>query len=188
MHGVGEKQLRDDTLDFHAFDWYHSPYTMGAFAHLAPGQYETTATPFGPVDLEFEIGEKRDRAGRSRRPNIPPPPAPSEDGSAELDIESTYVPMNPTKDSAVGAPPKQADSSSSSAAGTGNSTLASTAVTTPHVSVPATPALSPTQSARILSGMEGQSRSVAGKTPQPPPMASRFPAIAEDYLRPPGRG
>jgi len=88
--------------------------------------------------------------------------------------------MNPTKDSTVGAPPKQADSLSSSAAGTGNSTLASTAVTTPHILVPAMPTLSPTQSARILSGMEGQSRSVAGKTPQPPPMASRFPAIAED--------
>ena len=33
--------LRDQTLDYHAFDWYHNPYTMGAFAHYAPGQYNT---------------------------------------------------------------------------------------------------------------------------------------------------
>jgi len=26
-------------LDFHAFDWYHNPFTMGAFAQFAPGQF-----------------------------------------------------------------------------------------------------------------------------------------------------
>lgn len=41
MHGVPEKQLRDDTMDYHAFDWYHNPFTMGAFAHYAPGQFQT---------------------------------------------------------------------------------------------------------------------------------------------------
>ncbi|KDR70001.1 hypothetical protein GALMADRAFT_282406 [Galerina marginata CBS 339.88] len=41
LHDVDESQLREDTLDYHAFDWYHNPYTMGAFAHFAPGQYST---------------------------------------------------------------------------------------------------------------------------------------------------
>jgi hypothetical protein len=99
----------------------------------------------------------RDRAGRSRRPNIPPPPPPSEDGSAELDIESTYVPMNPTNSGAAPTSPKnQTDSSSSS--GIGTSTNTSTAATTPHVSVPATPTLSPTQSTRKMIVVEGQSQ------------------------------
>ncbi|KAH9483491.1 Putative bifunctional amine oxidase [Psilocybe cubensis] len=36
-----KKKLIDDTLDFHAFDWYHNPYTMGAFAQFTPGQFST---------------------------------------------------------------------------------------------------------------------------------------------------
>jgi len=39
LHGVDEGKLRKDTLDYRAFDWYHNPNTMGAFAHFAPGQY-----------------------------------------------------------------------------------------------------------------------------------------------------
>jgi len=117
----------------------------------------------------------RERAGRSRRANIPPPPPPSEDGSAELDIESTYVPMN---DGASKSSKNQTDSSSSSA-GIGNGTATSTAVTTPHVSVPTTPSLSPVQSARKLSILEGhgQSRSLAGRSfhPPPPPPLDRSP-------------
>ena len=37
--GVDVDYLRKETLDYHAFDWYHNPYTMGAFAHFAPGQF-----------------------------------------------------------------------------------------------------------------------------------------------------
>jgi Flavin containing amine oxidoreductase len=33
--------LQDQTLDYHAFDWYHNPHTMGAYAHFAPGQFRT---------------------------------------------------------------------------------------------------------------------------------------------------
>jgi hypothetical protein len=36
-----KKMLIRDTLDFHAFDWYHNPFTMGAFAQFAPGQFST---------------------------------------------------------------------------------------------------------------------------------------------------
>ncbi|KAF7357173.1 L-amino acid oxidase 1 [Mycena sanguinolenta] len=39
LHGVTVDWLREQTLDYHAFDWYHNPYTMGAFAHFAPGQF-----------------------------------------------------------------------------------------------------------------------------------------------------
>jgi flavin-dependent amine oxidoreductase len=39
LHGVTVDWLRKETLDYHAFDWYHSPYTMGAFAHFSPGQF-----------------------------------------------------------------------------------------------------------------------------------------------------
>lgn len=41
LHGVSVKQLRADTLDYHAFNWYHNPFTMGAYAHFAPGQFST---------------------------------------------------------------------------------------------------------------------------------------------------
>jgi len=41
LHGVEVGWLRNETLDYHAFDWYHNPYTMGAFAHFAPGQFDT---------------------------------------------------------------------------------------------------------------------------------------------------
>jgi hypothetical protein len=41
MHRVDEKTLREDTLGYHAFDWYHNPYTMDAFAQFAPGQFST---------------------------------------------------------------------------------------------------------------------------------------------------
>jgi Flavin containing amine oxidoreductase len=41
MHGVTVKYLRDETLDYHAFDWYHNPFTMGAYAHFSPGQFST---------------------------------------------------------------------------------------------------------------------------------------------------
>jgi hypothetical protein len=44
LHGVTVKYLMEQTLDYHAFDWYHNPYTMGAFAHFAPGQYSTLFT------------------------------------------------------------------------------------------------------------------------------------------------
>ena len=36
-----KRMLIRDTLDFHAFDWYHNPFTMGAFAQFAPGQFST---------------------------------------------------------------------------------------------------------------------------------------------------
>lgn len=36
-----KQTLIDDTLDFHAFDWYHNPFTMGAFAQFLPGQFST---------------------------------------------------------------------------------------------------------------------------------------------------
>ena len=104
-------------------------------------------------DREDRRDRDRDRGGRSRRPNIPPPPPPSEDGSAEMDIESTYLPMNragrATSPSAGASTKHQVDSSSSSGA---TGTL--TGVTTPHVSVPATPTLSPTQSQRKLTFSE----------------------------------
>lgn len=38
---AAKAQLRADTLDYHAFSWYNNPYTMGAFAHFAPGQFST---------------------------------------------------------------------------------------------------------------------------------------------------
>ena len=41
LHGVTTDWLRAQTLDYHAFDWYHIPFTMGAFAHFAPGQFST---------------------------------------------------------------------------------------------------------------------------------------------------
>jgi len=41
LHGVTEKSLRDETLDYHAFCWYQNPYTMGAYAHFAPGDFNT---------------------------------------------------------------------------------------------------------------------------------------------------
>ena len=41
LHGVDATWLRSETLDYHAFDWYHNPFTMGAFAHFAPGQFST---------------------------------------------------------------------------------------------------------------------------------------------------
>ncbi|PPQ75098.1 hypothetical protein CVT24_010061, partial [Panaeolus cyanescens] len=41
LHDVTVEQLRADTLDYHAFDWYGNPYTMGAFAMFSPGQYDT---------------------------------------------------------------------------------------------------------------------------------------------------
>jgi len=36
-----KQMLIQDTLDFHAFDWYHNPFTMGAFAQFTPGQFST---------------------------------------------------------------------------------------------------------------------------------------------------
>ncbi|KIM41682.1 hypothetical protein M413DRAFT_444930 [Hebeloma cylindrosporum] len=36
-----KKMLIDDTLDFHAFNWYANPFTMGAFAQFGPGQFST---------------------------------------------------------------------------------------------------------------------------------------------------
>jgi len=43
LHGseVTVDYLRKETLDYHAYDWYHNPYTMGAFADFAPGQFST---------------------------------------------------------------------------------------------------------------------------------------------------
>jgi monoamine oxidase len=41
LHGVSVKKLREDTLDYHAFNWYHNPFTKGAYAHFAPGQFST---------------------------------------------------------------------------------------------------------------------------------------------------
>jgi Flavin containing amine oxidoreductase len=38
---VSVEWLQDQTLDYHAYDWYHNPYTMGAFAHFTPGQFAT---------------------------------------------------------------------------------------------------------------------------------------------------
>jgi len=102
-----------------------------------------------------ERDRDRDRVGRNRRPNIPPPPPPSEDGSADMDIESTYVPMNRARGRAMspslGASVRpQLDDSTSSAAPSGTVTGTSTVVTTPQISVPATPTLSPTQSQRKM--------------------------------------
>jgi hypothetical protein len=36
-----KKMLIKDTLDYHAFDWSRSPFTMGAFAQFRPGQFST---------------------------------------------------------------------------------------------------------------------------------------------------
>jgi len=36
-----KNMLIQDTLDFHAFDWYHNPFTIGAFAQFMPGQFST---------------------------------------------------------------------------------------------------------------------------------------------------
>lgn len=36
-----KQMLIQDTLDFHAFDWYNNPFTMGAFAQFTPGQFST---------------------------------------------------------------------------------------------------------------------------------------------------
>jgi monoamine oxidase len=44
LHGVTVDYLRKETVDYHAFDWYHNPYTMGAYAHFAPGQFGTLFT------------------------------------------------------------------------------------------------------------------------------------------------
>jgi hypothetical protein len=44
LHGVTIDWLREQTLDYHAFDWYHNPHTMGAFAHFGPGQFSTFFT------------------------------------------------------------------------------------------------------------------------------------------------
>ena len=41
LHGVTVGQLQDGTLDYHAFNWDHNPYTMGAFAQFAPGEFST---------------------------------------------------------------------------------------------------------------------------------------------------
>ena len=41
LHGVTVETLREETLDYHAFDWYHNPFTMGAYAEFSPGQYGT---------------------------------------------------------------------------------------------------------------------------------------------------
>ncbi|PPR01358.1 hypothetical protein CVT24_006312 [Panaeolus cyanescens] len=41
LHNVPIQQLKDDTLDYHAFNWYANPYTMGAFALFGPGQFST---------------------------------------------------------------------------------------------------------------------------------------------------
>jgi len=41
LHGVTVEWLRDETLDYHAFNWYQNPYTMGAFAFFTPGQFST---------------------------------------------------------------------------------------------------------------------------------------------------
>ncbi|KIK52447.1 hypothetical protein GYMLUDRAFT_180125, partial [Collybiopsis luxurians FD-317 M1] len=41
LHDVSIDQLHNDTLDYHVFDWYHNPYTMGAYAHCGPGQFST---------------------------------------------------------------------------------------------------------------------------------------------------
>ncbi|KAJ7191559.1 L-amino acid oxidase 1 [Mycena pura] len=41
LHGLPVEWLREQSLDYHAFDWYHNPFTMGAFAHYGPGQFST---------------------------------------------------------------------------------------------------------------------------------------------------
>ena len=125
-------------------------------------------------DREDRRDRDRDRAGRSRRPNIPPPPPPSEDGSADMDMESTYLPMNrkgrATSPSAgVPSTKHQLDSSGATS---GTATGTSTGVTTPHISVPATPTLSPAQSQRKLAF----SAVNAAETTQPnSPLIERMP-------------
>ncbi|KAF9525489.1 5'-AMP-activated protein kinase beta subunit, interation domain-containing protein [Crepidotus variabilis] len=131
----------------------------------------------GERDRERERGE-RERTARTRRANIPPPPPPSEDGSGsnEMDIENTYIPMNRTSAQAAAAAAAAAASGSvsglhtaeSSASSTGGGT--STALTTPHVSVPPTPTgpLSPTQSPPKTSYMEGNVPIATSPPPLPP--------------------
>jgi hypothetical protein len=41
LHGVPESELRNQTIDYHAFYWYQNPYTMGAYAHFGPGDFST---------------------------------------------------------------------------------------------------------------------------------------------------
>ena len=62
LHGpeVTVDYLRKEMLDYHAFDWYHNPYTMGAFAHFAAGKFSTFFTdivhPAGYGHFHF-VGE-----------------------------------------------------------------------------------------------------------------------------------
>jgi hypothetical protein len=86
--------------------------------------------------------------------------------------------MNRTNGNAAGAPtsPRNQTDSSSSTAGTSGSTTTSTAATTPHISVPATPSMSPTQSSRKLSAVEEQPQCVAASSTQiQPPALERAP-------------
>ncbi|PPR01357.1 hypothetical protein CVT24_006311 [Panaeolus cyanescens] len=41
LHDIPVQQLKADTLDYHAFNWYNNPYTMGAYAFFGPGQFDT---------------------------------------------------------------------------------------------------------------------------------------------------
>lgn len=127
-----------------------------------------------------ERERERERTARSRRPNIPPPPPPSEDGSGpnEMEIENTYVPMNRTNaQSATSSGTSSGQhTTESSASSTGGGT--STAVTTPHVSVPPTPTgpLSPTQSPPKNSFIEGIPTATSPPPPPPTTASSAIPS------------
>jgi len=39
FHGRTPLWYRNEMLDYYAFNWYHNPYTFGAYAHFGPGQF-----------------------------------------------------------------------------------------------------------------------------------------------------
>jgi hypothetical protein len=53
LHGpeITVDDFRKETLDYYAFDWYHNPYAMGAFAHFASGQFSTFSDIVHPFPL-----------------------------------------------------------------------------------------------------------------------------------------
>ncbi|CUS12591.1 unnamed protein product [Tuber aestivum] len=60
LHGEDPQWYKDQTVDYHAYDWYHNQYSMGAYASFGPGQfsnmYPELTKPAAKGNLHF-IGE-----------------------------------------------------------------------------------------------------------------------------------
>ncbi|PWW76289.1 amine oxidase [Tuber magnatum] len=62
LHGKDPQWYKDQTLDYHAYDWYHDQYSMGAvaYASFGPGQfsnlYPELSKPAAKGNLHF-VGE-----------------------------------------------------------------------------------------------------------------------------------